>query len=94
MISFSSNGKQVLKDGEHMADAVSEGAAREIVEALNGSPLIRFGEAEAIGREVHDRWEKLAPGNVPLSRDDMAWGDIVQFIIRMAQKTALEREWA
>jgi hypothetical protein len=32
---FTANGKQVLRKGEHYADAINEEAAGEIVEALN-----------------------------------------------------------
>lgn len=47
-------------------------------------PLIPFDKAQAIGKRLHDRWEDMT-GQAPLAEDDMAWGDIVQFIIRCAR---------
>lgn len=54
-------------------------------------PLITFAEAETIGSELHDRWSTMADGDVPLEREDMAWGDIVQFVVRRASETVRAR---
>lgn len=54
-------------------------------------PLITFGEAEAIGHALHDHWEKMG-ATPPLDRQDMAWGDIVQFVLRKASEAVLARE--
>ena len=59
---------------------------------LPSPPLIRFAEAEAIGAELHDRWQLLSGADAPLTRDDMAWGDVVQFVIRRAAEVASGRE--
>lgn len=63
-----------------MAAAVSEGA-----------PLLRFADAEQIGVDLHDRWEKMT-GQAPLARDDMGWADVVQFVVRRAREIVTERE--
>jgi hypothetical protein len=54
------------------------------------SPLT-FREAEILGTLLHDRWEKMT-GKAPLERSDMAWADIVQFVVRKAGDLASERE--
>ncbi|MFZ5701169.1 MAG: hypothetical protein ACOY4P_07430 [Pseudomonadota bacterium] len=63
-----------------MAAAVSEGA-----------PLLRFADAEQIGVDLHDRWEKMT-GQAPIARDDMGWADVVQFVVRRAREIVTERE--
>jgi hypothetical protein len=45
--------------------------------------LLTFEQALRVGELLHDRWSIMA-GDVPLTRDDMAWGDIVQFVLRSA----------
>lgn len=47
-------------------------------------PLLTFSQAEYVGRMLHDRWENMT-GKAPLEADDMAWGDIVQFVVRQAR---------
>lgn len=54
-------------------------------------PLITYAQAEAIGQDLHDRWEKMT-GAAPLERDDLGWGDIVQFVVRKARETVPEKE--
>lgn len=55
------------------------------------SPL-SFAEAEAIGVACFDRWEKMAgEGSAPLSRDDMGWADLVQFIWRTGTSAIADR---
>ena len=58
---------------------------------LPAPPLITFAEAEAIGQEMHDRWEMLGGGEAPLDRADFAWADICQFVIRRADELARAR---
>ncbi|MBX9816165.1 MAG: hypothetical protein K2X76_15815 [Sphingomonas sp.] len=54
--------------------------------------LLSFDQAKRVGEILHDRWHTMA-GAVPLDRDDMAWGDIVQFVLRMADELVCgERE--
>lgn len=55
------------------------------------APLITFAEAETIGQHLHDRWEKMA-GTAPLQRDDLAWPDMVQFVLRTARDVVDQRE--
>lgn len=55
------------------------------------TPPISFTEAEAIGARLHDRWQSMT-GKPPLDREDMAWGDIVQFVMRCAGEAILEQE--
>ncbi|WP_411340330.1 hypothetical protein V6U71_21570 [Sphingopyxis sp. J-6] len=55
------------------------------------SPL-SFAEAEAIGAACFDRWEKMAgEGSAPLTREDMGWADLVQFVWRSGMAAIAER---
>jgi hypothetical protein len=56
-------------------------------------PLITFDQAQAIGEKLYDRWIKMI-GAAPLERDDLGWGDIVQFVVREARAAAIEKERA
>ena len=53
-------------------------------------PLITFAEAEQIGQEMHDRFvaNDVTP---PLSRDDLGWADMVQFVMRRANDAVMAR---
>lgn len=54
--------------------------------------MLTFGEAEALGVGLHDRFElMLGPGKAPLRRDDFAWGDLVQFVLRRASEAVRDR---
>lgn len=55
---------------------------------LRRPDLLTFTQAQRVGELLHDRWSAMA-GQVPLERDDMAWGDIVQFVLRMADDIAV-----
>jgi hypothetical protein len=58
------------------------------------SPLT-FAEAEAIGAACFDRWEKMAgEGTAPLSREDMGWADLVQFVWRSGMGAIADRRSA
>lgn len=46
-------------------------------------PLLTHAQAETVGQQLHDRWHVMA-GAVPLTRDDLAWADIEQFVLRTA----------
>lgn len=70
--------------------------AAAVVETLEqdtmaGAPILRFADAEQIGVDLHDRWEKMT-GQAPLARDDMGWADVVQFVVRRAREIVTERE--
>jgi hypothetical protein len=54
-------------------------------------PKLTFSEAEVIGVALHDHLEKQL-GTAPMARDDMGWGDVVQFVLRRASETVIERE--
>lgn len=58
---------------------------------LPAPPLITFAEAEVIGGELHDRWAAMTGAAPPLAREDYAWADMSQFIIRRASETARGR---
>lgn len=58
---------------------------------LPAPPLITYAEAEAIGQQMHDRWQMLGGGDAPLERADFAWADLVQFVIRKADEAARVR---
>lgn len=53
--------------------------------------LLTFAEAEIIGIALHDR---LVANDVtpPLARDDMAWADLVQFVMRQAAEAHAARK--
>jgi hypothetical protein len=53
--------------------------------------LLTFAEAGLVGEALHDHWEKMA-GQAPLTREDMAWGDMVQFVLRKARDAVDARE--
>lgn len=53
-------------------------------------PLVGFGEAEAIGVQLHDRMVAQL-GAAPMTRDDLGWGDLVQFVLRKASEAARDR---
>jgi hypothetical protein len=58
----------------------------EVIAKASPKPgTLTFGQAERVGVALHDRWEKMT-GEAPLKRDDLAWGDVVQFVIRTAQE--------
>lgn len=78
---YTRTGKQILQGTRHVADARDHETAAMIADALNGSPLVSFERAQAIGEELHDHWEKMA-GQAPMRRDDMGWADIVQRVVR------------
>jgi hypothetical protein len=48
------------------------------------APVISFDQAERVGQALHDHWLSMS-GAAPLKRDDMGWGDIVQFTLRTAR---------
>lgn len=52
--------------------------------------IINFGEAEAIGQAMHDRFVEFGV-TLPLSRDDMGWADLVQFVVRKANAALAAR---
>ena len=54
-------------------------------------PLITFAEAEAIGAAVHDRLVAMAV-TPPMTRDDMGWADLAQFVSRQIGDTIAARE--
>jgi hypothetical protein len=54
-------------------------------------PLITFAEAEQLGGDLHDHWATMAGTLPPLDREDMAWADIVQFILRRASEVVRAR---
>lgn len=94
-------GEEVMADHKPLQDMLGklgmngppltwDGLSTVIREAYS-IPLLTFAEAEQIGAELHDRWQSMA-GAVPLARDDLAWGDIVQFICRRARDLPREPE--
>lgn len=49
---------------------------------MSAPNLLTFAQAQAIGSELHARFEAMTGRPAPLDADDMAWGDIVQFVAR------------
>lgn len=43
---------------------------------------LTFAEAQAIGGELHARFEAMTGREAPFEAEDMAWPDIVQFVVR------------
>lgn len=54
-------------------------------------PLVTFPDAERIGWELHARWELMAGSEAPMDADDLAWADMVQFVLRRASELTRER---
>lgn len=54
-------------------------------------PVVKFSEAEQIGAELHDRWADMTGKEPPFSREDLAWADVTQFIVRRAAALAERR---
>lgn len=50
-------------------------------------PLLSFDDAQKVGQQLHDHWVKHA-GAAPMGREDMGWGDLVQFVVRHAREVA------
>ena len=48
-------------------------------------PLLPFDKAQAIGKRLHDRWEDMTGQEAP-EIDELAWGDVVAFIVRCARE--------
>jgi hypothetical protein len=80
----SNTGKQVFIGTAHVGDGTTEANAEMLVQALNLCPLQSYDRARGIGELLHDRWHVMAEGEPPFGRDDMAWADIVQWIVRKA----------
>ena len=53
---------------------------------LPAPPLVTYAEAEAIGTELHARWQAMTGTDAPLHVDDYAWADMVQFALRRASE--------
>ena len=72
---------------------MSARAGRESERELGLPPLVSFDEALSIGRALHDYWSVFAHYGVrpPFMRDDLEWGDLVQFVLRRATRMAHER---
>lgn len=59
--------------------------------------VLTFSEAEALGGEVFDRWVGSAGVDSdwsPFAREDYAWADIVQFVLRRSRDVVAAREAA
>lgn len=54
------------------------------------TPILTFAQAEKLGQEMHDRFvaNDVTP---PLTRDDMGWADMVQFVMRRAGDLVADR---
>lgn len=67
--------------------------AEESPAALDGEPaVLTFAEAESVGCALFDRWGSIAGAvSPPLARDALAWGDLVQFVLRRAGEVVRDR---
>jgi hypothetical protein len=54
-------------------------------------PKLTFGEAEAIGADLHDHLVRMT-GASPFERGDLGLADTVQFIARKARERVEQRE--
>jgi hypothetical protein len=63
-----------------------------LIEDPRAVPLITFDEAQRIGGELHDHWQRQSGKPPPLARHDFAWGDMVQFVLRKAHEAVQARE--
>lgn len=53
-------------------------------------PVLTYSEAEDVGGALHDRWHDLT-GAAPAPRDDFAWADLVQLVVRKARERVAMR---
>jgi hypothetical protein len=60
--------------------------AEVIAKASTKPGTLTFGQAERVGVALHDRWEKVTGKAPPMPVDSLAWGDLVQLVIRTAQE--------
>jgi hypothetical protein len=51
---------------------------------ITALPHLSHAKAEQIGVQLADYWDRIIGAEVP-GRDDFAWADIVQFIVRSVQ---------
>jgi hypothetical protein len=66
--------------------AVAVGRVLDQHNALSSLPRVQHDKAEQIGLALHDYWTRMFGDKVP-NRDDLAWADIVQFIVRQSSNT-------
>jgi hypothetical protein len=54
-------------------------------------PLLSFDEAQTVGEQMHDRWQRLTGAEAPFPRDSLGWADLVQWVTRKACERVVER---
>ena len=57
---------------------------------MQALPLLSYDEAQSVGEDVHDHWLRMT-GEAPISRDNLGWADLVQFVTRKACERVVER---
>ncbi|MBJ7526250.1 MAG: hypothetical protein JHD10_03345 [Sphingomonadaceae bacterium] len=66
--------------------AVTVGRVLDQHDAQSSLPHFQHDKAEQIGLALHDYWTRIIGDKVP-DRDDLAWADIIQFIVRESNTT-------
>ena len=63
--------------------AAAVGRALETQGEIIALPHLSHAKAEEIGEQLCDYWGRIVGEKIP-QRDDFAWADIVQFVVRNA----------
>ena len=61
--------------------AAAVGRALESQGEVTALPHLPHAKAEEIGAQLCDYWDRIVGEKIP-ERDDFAWADIVQFVVR------------
>lgn len=65
--------------------AAAVGRALETQGEINALPHLPHAKAEEIGAQLCDYWDRIVGEKIP-DRDDFAWADIVQFVVRRSSE--------
>lgn len=67
------------------ADSPTAAAVGRVLETQGeviAPPHLSHAKAEKIGEQLCDYWDRIVGKEIP-DRDDFAWADIVQFVVRI-----------
>jgi hypothetical protein len=65
--------------------AAAVGRVLETQGEVTALPHLPHAKAEEIGAQLCDYWDRIVGEKIP-DRDDFAWADMVQFVVRSAQE--------
>lgn len=78
---------RLLSEAGIRADNVTAASIGRILDRqgeITSLPHLSHAKAEQIGEHLADYWNRIIGDEIP-GRDDFAWADIVQFIVRQVQ---------